>query len=281
MPDDLHIPPIQGRHIEYATYRPQQGGDRLTRSLLLAAAALGGVLALGMGGWALLGRHPAAVPVIEADTRPLRVRPENAGGMQVAGADEQVMGGQASGAQTMAPAAEAPAPQALRAQMQPAALPGAVPDAVQAPTAPPPAATSATASSPLDTPRPTARAAAGATPPSRPAAPAPATPTAAAPGASSATVASQPAPAASVTGGGTMVQVAAMKTEGEAQAEWQRLSKRMPDALSGRNAVVQRAERDGKQVWRVRTGGFADVAEATAFCVRLRAKGANCTIAAF
>ena len=326
VPDDLHIPPIQGRHVEYATYRPQPQGDRLTRTLLLAAAALGGVLALGMGGWALLGRHPAAVPVIEADGRPVRVRPENAGGMQVAGADEQVMGGQAGGVQAMAPPAEVPAPQALRAQMQTqASVPGGAGPAVPAQAAggtagaTPAAASSTATASPLpDTARPASRAAAVANPAVRPTAPsatrqppaatlsAAGTATGApspATGAASAVLqapvqppppvqlapASPPAPASPASGtaagtaalGGTMVQVAAMKTEQEAQAEWQRLAKRMPDALGGRNAVVQRAERDGKQVWRVRTGGFADVAEATAFCVRLRAKGADCTIAAF
>ena len=79
----------------------------------------------------------------------------------------------------------------------------------------------------------------------------------------------------------TLVQLAAVDTEQGAQAEWQRLAKRMPDALGDRRLVLQRAERDGKAVWRVRTGGFSDVADATAFCSRLRAKGASCTIAAF
>ena len=79
----------------------------------------------------------------------------------------------------------------------------------------------------------------------------------------------------------TLVQLAAVDTEQGAQAEWLRLAKRMPDALSDRRLVLQRAERDGKAVWRVRTGGFSDVADATAFCSRLRAKGASCTIAAF
>ncbi len=240
VPDDLHIPPSMGNQTYRTSYRAQpQGADGMTRKLLLASVALGGVLLAGMGGWALLGHRAGPVPVIEADTRPLRVKPDNAGGMQMVGADEQVTGGKANASQTMAPAAEAPAPQALRAQLQPPA------PAVPASAAPP------SSVSPLpDTPRP-ARAAA---PAARPVAPAT---------------------------GSTLVQLAAVESEQGAQAEWQRLAKRIPDLLGDKRPVVQRAERDGKPVWRVRTGGFTDMADATSFCARLRAKGAPCTIAAF
>lgn len=262
MPDDLHIPPAAGGHAYRTSYRAQTGGtDGMTRKLLVAAVVLGGALLAGMGGWALLGHRTAAVPVIEADGRPLRVKPDNAGGMQVAGADEQVMGDQAGRPQAMAPRTEAPAPQALRAQLQPPAVAG--PDAVQAapagpsPAAPSPAAPSSGASPLPDTPRPARTAG----PAARPASPA--------------------GVAAGVAAGVTLVQLAAVDTEQGAQAEWQRLARRMPDALGDRRLVLQRAERDGKAVWRVRTGGFADVADATAFCARLRAKGASCTIAAF
>lgn len=268
MPDDLQIPPSAGGYGYRASYRTQSGGmDGMTRKLLIAAVGLGGVLLAGMGGWALLGHGSGPVPVIEADTRPLRVKPDNAGGMQVAGADEQVMGEQSGRAQAMAPRAEAPAPQALRAQQQ---LPP-LPDAPAAPAAaspvpspsaaPGPAVVANPGVSPLpDTPRPPVRAGAGAAKPASPAA----APAVAPPGA-----------------GATLVQLAAVDTEQGAQAEWQRLAKRMPDALGDRRLVLQRAERDGKAVWRVRTGGFSDMADATAFCSRLRAKGASCTIAAF
>lgn len=240
MPDDLHIPPSMGSQTYRTSYRAQpQGADGMTRKLLLAAVALGTLLLAGMGGWALLGHRAGPVPVIEADMRPLRVKPENAGGMQMVGADEQVTGGQAGSAQSMAPAAEAPAPQALRAQLQP-----------PEPAAPAPAAPSPPVSPLPDTPRP-ARAAA--------------------------TVA-RPAVSAA---GNTLVQLAAVDSEPGAQAEWQRLTKRLPDLLGDKRPVVQRAERDGKPVWRVRTGGFIDMADATSFCARLRAKNTSCTIAAF
>lgn len=256
MPDDIRIPSLapDARAPVSTRYRAQQTGNSLGgRAGVMAAVALGGVVVLGLGGWAVMGRRATVVPVIEADSRPIRVKPENPGGMQVVGADEQVSGGSAGGAERLAPATETPAPQALRAQMQqgaPAAV-AAAPAAAAVPEAPAVAA----GGSPLpDTPvRPQVAARAAA----------PAVPT---------------KPAA---GGATMVQLAALDSEAAAQGEWQRLGKRMPELLGDRRPVVQRAERDGKAVWRVRTGGFADVAEATGFCTKVRAKGGSCTIASF
>ena len=75
-----------------------------------------------------------------------------------------------------------------------------------------------------------------------------------------------------------MVQLAAVDTEAGAQAEWQRLQKRMPDLLGDKRPVFQKTERDGKVFWRIRAAGFADTADATAFCGKLRGKGGNCTL---
>lgn len=282
VPDDLHIPPTAGGQTYRASYRAQpEGNDGLTRKLLLAAVGLGGILLTGMGGWALLGHRSAPVPVIEADGRPLRVKPDNAGGMQVAGADEQVMGGQSGGVQMMAPRAEAPAPQALRAQMQ---APGSPSPAVAtapalaapAPVAPVlvapalPAPVQAAPAAPMPAPAASAAAQPGVSP----------LPDTAAAARNAAPAASAGHPAAPATGI-TQVQLAAVDSENAAHAEWQRLAKRMPDVLTGRRPVLQRVERDGKAVWRIRTGGFTDVADATTFCTRVRAKGVSCTIAAF
>ena len=292
--------PSAGGQMVHSNYRAQQPGmDTGTRRLLMAAVALGGVLLAGTGGWALLGHRDTVVPVIEADTRPVRVKPDNAGGMQVAGSDEPAMGDLPGAAQAMAPAAEAPAPQVLRAQLQPP-VPVVPPAAVLAVPAAPvltlPAAPMLAVTAPPEAAhglRPAARPAAAVAPaPAAPmpavATPAAATPTAPAPAAPmpavalpavvSPAAAAPPIPAA---GARPMVQLAAVDNEPAAQAEWQRLAKRMPDVLGGRRLVMQRAEHDGHAVWRVRTGGFADVADATGFCARVRAKGGACTIASF
>lgn len=248
MPSDLHIPPNASLASgpSYRMQRRPAGMDPGVKRLLLIAGGVGALLlAAGAGGWMVMSRRPAVVPVIEADQRPLRVKPENPGGMQVAGAEEQIMGSQDARSDGMAPAPEAPAPQALRAQLQagrPAAPPQASPSSAARTTEPP-------------------------------AAPAPAQ------GAPAPAVTAAPAPAAA--SGSASVQLAALETEGGANVEWQRLSKRMPDLLGSRRPVVQRVERDGRAVWRLRTGGFADMAEATSFCVRVRAKGLACTIASF
>lgn len=274
MSDDLQIPIVTagpGSRAPMSTfYHPRASGRRASRGVssqgvMVAGGVAGAVLLAAVGGWALLHRGPVVVPVIEADSRPLRVKPDNPGGMQFADGDDTP-----GGPQSMAPAAEAPAPQALRAQMQlpaapapaaaappaVAALPGAVASA-----SPLPDTTKADTTRP-DTTKPAARVGQPAAQPGTPARP----------------VAS---PAASPAAGATMVQVAALESEAAAQGEWQRLAKKMPDLLGDRRPVLQKAERDGKAIWRVRLAGFGDMADATAFCTKLRARGGSCAIATF
>jgi len=220
------------------SYRARRTGmDRGTRRLVMAASALGLVLLAGMGAWSLTGRRAVGVPLIEADSRPLRVRPADPGGMTVIGAGEQVLGDGTEATGDLAPAAERPDPQALRAQRQALAAPaGVVPEAVAV-------------------------------------APAPVAPAVAAP--------AVVAPVAVAPVGRAMVQVASVESEAGAAAEWARLSRKMPELLGERSPLVQRAEAGGHSVWRVRTGGFADVAAATQFCLKVRARGAGCSLANF
>lgn len=237
------------------SWRPQRhpgGLDPDIKRMALVAAGVAALLAVGVGGYRLAGRSPHAVPVIEADSRPLRVRPDNPGGLQLAGAEEQFMDGAGSAAEAMAPPPEAPAPQALRAQIKARqAAPEAAPPA-EAPLPPPSRAV------PLPVPPPPAPVAALPPP-----------------------VAAAPVRPAAPPAGGVQVQLAAMDSEAGAVAEWQRLAKRVPDLLASRHPAVLRAERDGRTFYRLRTGGFADVAQATAFCAAVRAKGGACAIASF
>ncbi len=236
MSDDLSIPSPT-----YRIPRHHQGMDPATRRLAMIAGGLGGVLLVVVGGWTLIGHRNAAVPVVQADSRPIRVKPENPGGMQVAGADADILsGGTEMKDGKLGPAPEAPAPQALTA---PPAPPPVVAAAVPAP-APVVAAT-----------------------PAKP-------------------VAAKPAPAAekrpaTPPANGALVQLTAVQSEDAARSEWQRLSKRLPDLLGQRKPAFSKTEHDGKALWRVRTGGFADVPQATAFCEKVRAKGVGCSVADF
>lgn len=243
------------------TYRVprHRGMDPGTRRLAIIAAGLGAALFAIFGVWTASGHRSGAVPVIEADSRPVRVKPENPGGLQVAGASDEILSGD-SGAQVdkLLPPPEEPEPKALKHAEQPPA-PAATPAA--APAGPPAPLQSVSLSPPT---------APAATPEPRPkpaAAPGPAAPAHAA--------------AATSPGKGTQVQLAAMESEQAAIGEWQRLSKRMPEVLGGRQPAVMKVERDGRTLWRLRTGGFSDTAQATAFCDRVRAKGGACSVASF
>ena len=219
-------------------------------------------MALGVGAYSTIGNRPHVVPVIEADSRPLRVRPDNPGGMQVAGAEEQIMGGSGSGqADAMAPASESPQPQILRAQIQAAQQ--------AAPVQPPPVQPVSLAAPP-PAPAPTISAA----PDRRPAA---ASPMAAKVPASHAVA----SPATITDAGKTEVQLAALDSEQAAMNEWRRLARRMPELMASRHPAVTKAERDGKTFYRLRTGGFGDIAQATAFCTQVKSSGGGCTIASF
>jgi hypothetical protein len=77
------------------------------------------------------------------------------------------------------------------------------------------------------------------------------------------------------------VQLAALGSEDAARAEWAQLAKKMPELLNGRQPTYSRTERDGRTFWRVRTTGFADVAQARSFCERVRAKNGGCSVADF
>ena len=83
MSDDLSIP-----NPTYRVPRHHQGMDPGTRKLAMIAGGLGATLLVVVGGWSVIGHRSTTVPVVQADNRPIRVKPDNPGGMQVAGAEE-------------------------------------------------------------------------------------------------------------------------------------------------------------------------------------------------
>ena len=73
-----------------------------------------------------------------------------------------------------------------------------------------------------------------------------------------------------------VVQVAALESEADAQAEWRRLSTRWPDLFADRTPAIYQTEVRDRVFWRLRTGAFASAQEANDFCARLQAAGGAC-----
>lgn len=247
-------------------YRVPQRDRSGLRMAVFGAAIIGLGAALAGGYWLLnKGGRPGEIPVIEAESGPMRVRPENPGGMQVEGQDDVILSGRGALSSTqrerLAPMPEMPVPLEPPVNAVPQAAQPQQAPATQA-TEPPPEAQPQQPEPPRQTALPAQQAAAPAqeTAPEEPAVP----------------PAVEPPRAA----GRSMVQFGAMTTEEAARNDWQRLQREMPDLLGGRQAIITRIERDGRALWRLRTGGFADVDAAKAFCERVRAAGGNCLVPA-
>jgi cell division protein FtsN len=221
--------------------------DPATKRLAVIAVALGSALLAVVGAWSVIGHASNGVPVIAPPAGPMRVKPADAGGMQLSANEDLLSQGPMDTTDgKLAPPPETPDPQALRTPVQPAPAPvttAAAPPQPITPVVPAPAA----AGKPVATATPVA----------------PKPPTAA-----------ETAPSA----GHMMVQLGALPTEQAAKDQWLLLQHRLPDLLHGRQPVVTRTEIGGHTWWRVRTGGFVDPAEAKGFCDRVRAKGEGCDV---
>ena len=80
---------------------------------------------------------------------------------------------------------------------------------------------------------------------------------------------------------GTTVQLAAFESQQAAEQDWGKLAEKIPGLFNGHLPAVERASVAGRTVFRLRTGGFTNLAAATVFCGKVRAKGGDCSIAAF
>lgn len=77
-------------------------------------------------------------------------------------------------------------------------------------------------------------------------------------------------------GQGRVVQLGAFDTSDQAEAEWVRLTSAHVDLLGDRRRTVEEAVTNGRTFFRLRAGGFADLADARRFCSALVANGAPC-----
>jgi cell division septation protein DedD len=92
-----------------------------------------------------------------------------------------------------------------------------------------------------------------------------------------------PAPAIAVQGpppaGSYVVQVAAQKSEAEAQATWLALQQRYSGVLGGQQASIRRVDLGERGVfYRAQVGPFSSRAQASEVCQSLKAAGGECVI---
>ncbi len=237
------------------SYRPEAptgGLDPDMRRMAIVAAGVGGLLALGIGVFSLSHHAHHGIPVILAQTGPVRVKPVDPGGMKVAGAEEA-----STGAERLAPEPEKPALHALHARVHVAPKPVET-AAAAIPAAAPAAAPALHAAAPLAITAPP--------------------PIVAAPVQHAAAMAALPA---ADLPRGTAVQLAAFETQSAAEQDWTRLSEKNGALFDGRKPEIERATVAGRVVYRLRIPGFANIAAAAGFCGKVRAKGGDCSIAAF
>ncbi|HYI84846.1 MAG TPA: SPOR domain-containing protein [Acetobacteraceae bacterium] len=243
------------------SWRPSQEKPAVSVRMLAVAGGLLGVVALGAAVvWGLSRLGPRPVPVIEADPRPLKIRPDQPGGTVVPNQDQLVLEGASqrrladrsrSTVAQLDTGPEAPAFDLLRQQAAPAPPPAATTPAPTIAVTPSALGTATTA-----LPPPVALAV---------------TATVAAP--AMVTAAALPGP---VAGGRSHAQFGALHSEEAARAEWDRLVRRAPE-LAAFQPRITRLDREGQPtLWRLRATGLADAAAAKALCDAVRARNIPC-----
>ena len=291
-----------------------RGGWRSSVAIVAVVAVLAGTLWYAYD-WATGQLATTRLPVIVADTSPIKSHPESPGGIEVLNQDVAVLNDVVPDpakpqAERLLPPPEAPQPpQAAAPQVETPQVEAPQVEApqVEAPQVEAPQATSVAEverllGPPLDTaagpPRKTP--AAEEAPP--PAAPAPVLPEpkaetmlvpeppAEAPGApaearSAATsepapqVAAQVAALPDATTGGFVVQLAALRAKDGARPAWTRLQKAHPELLGDRELTIQKADLGDRGIfYRVQAGFFADRAGARVLCNALKARGQDCLV---
>jgi hypothetical protein len=163
--------------------------------------------------------------------------------------------GQTAAAPTPAPVVPEPqAQQAAPAPAEPTPAPATTAEKPAEPATPAPAASTAKAPEPTPEPAP-------------------------APKAETQTAAVAAAPSVAPTaGGGSRVQLAAVKSEALAKSEWAKLQKAHPSLLGGLTLNVQAVDRNGSKLYRIQAGPLTK-AQAKDLCTKLKAEKQDCLVA--
>ena len=237
-----------------------EGLRQRTRRRLVVALLGAGVAAASAGGlwwtWhAMVGaRAPGEVPLLKADGRPWKARPEQPGGYQVPNQDMFLYDPNKpkGGIERLLPPPEDPLPRsALPAPAEPAPAPL------------PQAAVAEEAIAPASPPGVTAEA----LPPAAPAAmPLPAVP---------------PPPAAAAPEAlkdALRLQIASLRSPEAAQSEWERVKRQNGDLLGAFTLTVVRHDDQRGTFYRVQVGPVADTAQAERICAELKRRNIGCNL---
>lgn len=76
--------------------------------------------------------------------------------------------------------------------------------------------------------------------------------------------------------GTKLVQLGAFPSADSAATEWDRLTGRFGDVMTGKNRVIQAATSGGKEFFRLRAEGFAELNDARRFCATMVAENVDC-----
>jgi len=77
------------------------------------------------------------------------------------------------------------------------------------------------------------------------------------------------------------VQLGALASQDDAQAQWDRISGAMPALFANLQPDIETATVNGRVYYRLRTGSFDSKADAAKFCGEVSASGSPCTVANF
>ena len=216
-------------------------------------------------------RHPAvsapgdAVPLIRADDRPTKVKPDQPGGMAIPDQNVSLYNEKPGGApvEKLLPAAEQP-------------MPRPAPGAKETGLLEPPSASAQQAARSAGAP------AAASPAPTQPAAKAPVK---AAPKPTAAALPKQvlAVPVASTPTGKTspvQIQLGSLRSPEAARDDWARLKRDYPDLLGKLTAVAVRTDLGNKGIYyRVLAGSFGDAAAAEKLCGELKRRNLGCVLA--
>jgi cell division septation protein DedD len=259
-----HLGPVErDRPAElYGDTRDEEAPPRPRRLLATALALL--VMGLFGGGlWFAYvqgTRHAggdsasASVPLIRADDRPTKVKPERPGGMEIPDRDKLIYNPTRPAVEHLLPPPEKPLPRPVPPPASPSPQ-----------REPPPATASSTLASPPAPPLaaiPQTQQLATA-PPGKPPPPQAAPPKTATAGAS-----------------GARLQLGSVRSEDEARQEWERIKRKNADLLGTLSATPIRADLGDKGIYyRVVAGPVADQAAAERICSELKQRSVGCIVA--